>query len=69
MRNVIALILCRGNSKGIKNKNMKIFCRNLHFSVAREAGGGWLNQKMAIFFVLYIFSAIRVRWGGLYARI
>lgn len=26
MRNVIALILCRGNSKGIKNKNMKIFC-------------------------------------------
>ena len=25
MRNVIALILCRGNSKGIKNKNIKIF--------------------------------------------
>ena len=25
MRNVIALILCRGNSKGIKNKNIKFF--------------------------------------------
>ena len=25
MRKVIALILCRGNSKGIKNKNMKNF--------------------------------------------
>ena len=25
MRKVIALILCRGNSKGIKNKNMKLF--------------------------------------------
>ena len=27
MRNVIALILCRGNSKEIKNKNIKIFSR------------------------------------------
>ena len=26
MRKVIALILCRGNSKGIKNKNIKLFC-------------------------------------------
>ena len=25
MSNVIALILCRGNSKGIRNKNIKIF--------------------------------------------
>tara|TARA_Y200000002_G_C22668761_1_gene659070 strand:+ start:1182 stop:1856 length:675 start_codon:yes stop_codon:yes gene_type:complete len=26
MRKVIALILCRGNSKGVKNKNIKLFC-------------------------------------------
>ena len=50
-------------------QNMKKNCRNLHFSVARGTGGGWPNQKMAIFFVLYIFSAIRVGWGRLYARI
>ena len=25
MKNVIALILCKGNSKGVKNKNLKIF--------------------------------------------
>ena len=25
MKNVVALILCKGNSKGVKNKNMKIF--------------------------------------------
>jgi N-acylneuraminate cytidylyltransferase len=26
MKKIIALILCRGNSKGIKNKNLKLFC-------------------------------------------
>ena len=25
MKNVVALILCKGNSKGVKNKNMKMF--------------------------------------------
>ena len=29
MKKIAALILCKGNSQGVKNKNMKLFLVNL----------------------------------------
>ncbi len=33
MKNVVALILCKGNSKGVKNKNMKMFSGKPTFDI------------------------------------
>ena len=33
MKKVVALILCKGNSKGVKNKNMKTFLGKPTFNI------------------------------------